>query len=222
MREYIVTCRDGRVGCKYGTLTNRFAGFGMRSTLLDKLAQSLECQKCRVSFVGMPDSRVDSQGAEHTDASDAKENFLTKPYFLITSVQASRERAILRAVLRYIRVDQIKPHSTDENFPDNGGYNTISHLDGNSTRSPRRCEGRTDGRVISIEWGIGGLLPSFGGNPLSEIALWIHKPDSDQRTTQVAGFFTMITCQDSQATAVDWNRTVQSEFRREVRNGGIG
>src|SRR5215831_4041559 len=136
MREHIVTRRNGRMGRKYRTLANCFAGFGMRSTLLDKLAQSLESQKCRVSFVGMPDGRVDPQGAEHTDASDAKENFLTKPYFLIASIWASRQRAVFRAVLRYIRVDQIKPHSTDEHFPDNGRYNTISHLDDNSTRNP--------------------------------------------------------------------------------------
>ncbi len=49
-----------------------------------------------------------------------------------------------------------------------------------------------DRRVRAIEGRIGRFLPSFGCKMLAEIALGIHKPDSDERQAEIARFFAVV------------------------------
>src|SRR5262245_58586564 len=79
-----------------------------------------------------------------------------------------------------------------------------------------------DWRIFPVKRRVSGFLPTFLGDPLAEIALRVHEPDADEWDAEVARFFTMIACQDTQTTAVDGYRCVKTEFSGEVGDDVLG
>jgi hypothetical protein len=51
-----------------------------------------------------------------------------------------------------------------------------------------------------------------------EISLRIHEPDPDQRNAEILRLLAVVARQRAEASGVDWQRLMQRELRREVRN----
>src|SRR5262249_31373364 len=81
----------------------------------------------------------------------------------------------------------------------------------------RRARG-LDRRFPPLQQLVNVFLPTVRLNPLMEIALRINKTYTEYRNAKVAGFFAVIAGQNSQASGVNRQGSVESEFRGEIGN----
>jgi hypothetical protein len=70
--------------------------------------------------------------------------------------------------------------------------------------------------VEEVVFGIALLLPAVGVEVLSEIALLIEQPDSDERQAEVARRLQVIAREDAEAAGVDRKTLVEAELRGEI------
>ena len=75
---------------------------------------------------------------------------------------------------------------------------------------------RFDRQVVEVVNRIRLLLPSIGIEVLMEVAALVEQADADQRQTEVAGRFEVISRQDSQPAGVIRNALRQAELRRKI------
>src|SRR5207247_6342632 len=148
----------------------------------------------------------------------AEQHFLAEAHFLIAAVEPGRELAVVRRVLRQIRVDEIQIDSSHTDLPDQGGDGPAVHFDLDLARRTGRRHSLLDRGIQSIEGHVLSLLPAFRSDPLSEVALGIHESYPHNGNSQITGLLAVIARQDAQPAAVNRNRAVESEFGRKIRD----
>ena len=141
MWEDVMPGRDRSMRGEDGTLTDQFAGFRMRRTLLNELTYPLQGQEGRVPFIGMPHGRGDPERTQHAHTADSQKNFLADPHLLIPAIESSGEGAVFWAVFRHVRIDEKQRDSAHQQFPHGSGDAPVPHVDG----KPARFTGRSLG-----------------------------------------------------------------------------
>ena len=217
-RERVVTGRHRCVGGEHRRAAHRGHGLVERGAALDVFADALQRDERRVAFVQVPHRGRDAQRAQRAHAADAEDHLLLDAHLAIAAVEARRELAIPRRVLREIGVEQEQAHAPEPNPPDRGQHRAIAERHRGHAGAAFGREGGLDWRLHPRQPLVAFLLPAVVRHPLVEVALRIHEADADERHAEIAGLLAMVAGQHAQAAGVDRQGLVQRELRREVRN----
>jgi hypothetical protein len=182
----------------------------------DEFPDAFYGQEGRMAFIAMPDRGIDAQGAQDPYAADPEQKFLTEPDFLVSTVEPRGEGTILGRILRHIGIDEIEGHSSVTYLPHQHRNLAVADLDLDGAGDPRRRHRLVNRRIVSIEGGVGGFLPSFRVDTLLEISLRVHEADTDERNAQVTGLFAMVSGQDAKSSAVNRDGNMQPELSRKA------
>src|SRR5207249_567516 len=168
-----------------------------------------------MAFVGMPDHRSQSQGTECPHTADSEQDLLAEAEFLVSAVESCGEGAVARRIVRHVGVEQVQRDPPHTNLPDQGRYGSVPHFNPDLAGSARWRQGLLDGRIQPAERLVDRVLPTLSCNPLAEVPLRVHEPDTHQRNSEIARFLAMIASQDAQAATINRNRDMESELGRK-------
>ena len=216
-RERVVAGRHRCVGGEHRRAAHRGHGLVERGAALDVFANALQRDERRVPFVQVPHRGRDAQRAQRAHAADAEDHLLLDAHLAVAAVEARRELAIPRRVLREIGVEQEQAHAPEPNPPDRGQHRAIAERHRGHAGPAFGREGGLDWRLHPRQPLVAFLLPAVVRHPLVEVALRIHEADADERHAEIAGLLAVVAGQHAQAAGVDRQGLVQRELRREVR-----
>ena len=88
--ENILACRDRRMSGKNCRCANPLDSISKRPPFLNLLPDAPQHHKSCVSFIGMPDSRLNTQRPQDMHPTHAKDDLLLQAYFLISNIESGR------------------------------------------------------------------------------------------------------------------------------------
>ena len=158
MAEGVVAGGDRRVRGEHAAGGDRFERRVERQTARQVLAQQLEDQERRVPFVQMPHGRLQAERAQRAHAADAEDHLLADARRFIAAVEAVRDVAIRRRVLRAVGVEQIHRHAADLRLPDARDH--VAPGDAHADREPLAVgsRDRLDRQIARIVLAVLGVL----------------------------------------------------------------
>ena len=193
-----------------------------RRAVLDLIADALQDDERRVSFVQVPGRRLDAHGLEDADAADAEDDLLLDARLAVASVETRRELAIPRRVLLEIGVEEEEPHAAELHLPDRHEDGAIPERHGDDAGAAVGSDGAFDRRIGPVQTLVDFLLPAFGRHGLMKVALRVHEADADERNPEVARFLAVIAGQHAESARVNGQRLVERELGGEVRDRAVG
>ena len=219
--EPVVARIHGRVGGENGALRHVLGGAGeVRPRRFHAQPRVLQRGEGAVPLVQVQAAPVDARGVQRADAAHAQQQLLADADALIAEVQPRRQLAVLVAVPVHVGVEQQELVASHPDLPDLGQQglgrrDRDLHHDGFAGRGEGGGGGeRLGGRAYPL-----GVLVALPVDPLAKIRLAVEQADRHQRQSQVRGGLQVIAGQDPQAAAVDGQRLVNAELRREISHG---
>ena len=161
---------------------------------------------------------ADSDGAQRLQTADAEQDFLLNAHAAVAAVQPGRDHAQVRLVIRYVAVEQVKFDAADLGQPDLGRKLPTPELYLNLQRIAEGIVDQRDRKLMEVVAGIAFELPAVLGQLLFEIALAVNQADTNQRNAEIRGRFEMVAGQYTQAARIDWQRLMNAEFGRKIRD----
>ena len=189
---------------------------------LHDLPQPLDGQERAVPLVHVADARLDAHHRQRAHAADAEEDLLAQAHVAVARIEARGDRALLRLVLRHVRIQQEQRHAADLHAPDVEVHRLAVELDLPAQRLARRVRDQRHRHVVPVVLRIRLLLPAVGGQVLLEVAFAVEQPDGDERQAEVAGGFQVVAGEDAEAAGVDRQADVNPELGGEVGDRPAG
>src|SRR3984893_15710798 len=137
----------------------------------------------------------------------------------IPTVQARRHLAVFRSISFHIGVEKKQIAAPDFNSPNFGVNYAVASVDPHHHRPAVFPDGRFHSQLINIRLEIFFTLPAVAVETLPEISLAIKQAHADQRDAKVGGAFNVIASQYSQATGIDGQGFMDTEFRGKICHG---
>ena len=163
---------------------------------LDQLAHPFHRQEAGVPLVGVEDLRVQPEGPQRPDATDAEHDLLAQSMLDVAAVEPVGDGSDLGRVRVDSGVEEVQVDATDVDLPHVEVGDLVGHLDGDlDTRRHQR-------QTVGVETGEPLLLVSVGVEPLTEVPLGIQDPDADERQAEVGGRLQVVAGQDAETARV--------------------
>src|SRR5712692_10295897 len=196
-RKSIVPGRHGSVGGKHGGALHFGHRLRERHARGHELARTFESDEGRVALVEMPHLGSDSQGAQHPHATDPQNDFLEDAHLQVSAVEAGRQLTIPRSILFDGGVHEIKGRPADTDMPNL--HINVPFIDGHGDQTPFSLWGerRHQRRLGPVEMLVYRLLAAIDRKALVKISLRIHEPDPNERHSEIARLFAMVTGKDT-------------------------
>ena len=207
---------------KHGAGGHGLAGGGeVDALLLHQGADALEAAKGAMALVHVADRRRLAQRPQRADAADAEDHFLADAHVHVAAVEAGRDRAVFRRVLRDVGVEQVERHAADLDAPD-----AELHLAAGERHSDEQgravvADLRDQRQVEEVVFRVALLLPAVHGEVLAEVALAVHEADADERQAEVAGALEVVAAEDAEAAGVDRHALMDAELGAEVGDAEV-
>ena len=131
----LVTSGDRRVDGEYRIAPDVVVRVDQRLAFGEQLAGALDEQECGVTFIEVPDSRVDAQRAQSAHATHAQHDLLVQAHLAPTHVQDVRDRPVGVVVVRNVRIEQQQRHPADLGQPNRAPDRPAGQLHANVQRS---------------------------------------------------------------------------------------
>ena len=220
-RERVVSGRHRRVRGEDRRPAHRVERRFERRAALDLIADALQDDERRVSFVQVPGRRLDAHGLEDADAADAEDDLLLDARLAVAAVEPRRELAIPGRVLLEIGVEEEEPDAAEPHLPDRHEHGAIPERHGDDAGAAVGPDGWLDRRIGPVEALVDFLLPAFRRHRLMEVALRVHEADADERNPEVARFLAVIAGEHAEAAGVDRQRLMERELGGEVGDRAV-
>ncbi len=105
----------------------------------NQLARPLQQHEGRVTFIGVPASRGDAQGAEHPHAADAEDPLLAETHVDPAGVELARDATIVGVIRLDIGVEQVERRAAHRHGPDTDVHRTAERSRPRSATAGRRA-----------------------------------------------------------------------------------
>src|SRR5882672_7616475 len=218
IRKVIVPGGHGRVRGKYGArrhgLDRRVEG----PASLDQSECALDDRERSVTLVDMPDRRVDSQRAQCTHTPYAQHDFLFQARQRVAAVESMRDIAIVFAVARKIRVEQIKRDTAHRGLPDLGVCDASAERYVDDQLGAVAGTRHLDRKVAEFGVAVFGTLMAIAIDGLDEVSLAIEQADADEGQVAIAGRLAVIARENAKTTRIDRQAFMDAEFGAEIRD----
>ena len=116
--ERLVTFRNGSVSREHRVGRDDLVGFlDGEPRLLPQLAHTLDAQEDDVTFVEVPNARIDVECAQESDTTDTEHELLRDSRFAIADVEPVGDLPVLLRVSRNVRVEKVEIATSDDESP---------------------------------------------------------------------------------------------------------
>ncbi len=132
--EALVARRDRRVDGEHRIAPDVVVRVDQRLAFGQQLARALDEQERGVTFIEVPDGRVDAQRAQSAHATHAQHDLLVQAHLAAAHVQDVRDRPVGVVVVRDVRVEQQQRHPADLRQPDRAPDRPAGQLHANVQR----------------------------------------------------------------------------------------
>ena len=196
----------------------RQRGFEAQTFFLHAIVNRFEHDESAVTFVEMQHAGRDAHRFKRAESADAEQQFLANANAAIAAVKTRRQLAIFRRVALDVGIEQQQIATSNFHAPDTRANRTRARVDLHLNRLAVRADRRFHRKLIHVILDVLFLLPTFGVEALAEISLAVEQADSDERNIEVGCALDVIAGQNSEAAGINWNRFVQAELRRKIRD----
>ena len=179
---------------------------------LHQVTYALQRQKSGVPLVHMADRGFDPENLQCPNAANAEQHFLPDAHILVAPIELGGDHAVVRRVFRDIGIQQIERHAPHLHAPDLSGHIMSGHFHDDPKGIAPGVALEVHGHIIPVVFGIEFLLPSVPVQILLEIALAIEQAHGDQRNSEIAGGFKVISGENAQSAGVNGQALVHAVF----------
>ena len=177
---------------------------------VDPFADPFEPEEAGVALVGVEHLRVDVEGPQRPNATDAEHDLLAQPVFLVAAVEAVGDGDRLGRVRCDVGVEQVEPDPADVGTPDTGGDRDVGEVDDHFDA------GRVQPERVGIDAFVAFALPAVAVEQLMEVALGVQQADADEGDAEVGRRLEMVAGEHAEAARVLRQRLGDAELGREV------
>ena len=144
----------------------------------------------------------DTKNVQSITSANPQHNFLFESLFVVTGIETVRDRLVDRIILRDIGVKEIERDISDVNPPE---CNVDREIDDRYLYHELKAvfiQDPFDRRCVPVEDLNFIILPAIRANVLMKISSGVHKANRNQRQTEVAGLFQMVSGEKSKASRI--------------------
>ncbi len=170
-----------------------------------------------MALVDVERRRRQAHGVQRPESADPEQQLLADTRLAVAAVEPGGDVALVRRVVRDVRVQQQQRDRADHQAPDDSSDPTGREIDGDRDRCPVGVPHKLGPQIGAGALGV-ALVLSVRVDALLEVAVVVEEPDADERHAEIGCRLEVVAREDPQPAGIDRDVGGEPELGTEVRD----